>query len=64
MTDKCKIVLLGYPNTGKSSLIYYLVNDTFLEDSLPTIGISFNIKITTKEDWTFAESIFTFLNND
>ncbi len=27
-------------------------------------GSPFNIKITTKEDWTFAESIFTFLNND
>ena len=27
-------------------------------------GSPLNIKITTKEDWTFAESIFTFLNND
>ena len=27
-------------------------------------GSPFNIKITTKEDWTFAKSIFTFLKND
>ncbi len=27
-------------------------------------GSPFNLKITTKEDWAFAKSIFTFLNND
>ena len=27
-------------------------------------GSPFNIKITTKEDWAFAKSIFTFLKND
>ena len=40
--NKCKLVLVGDQNTGKSSLIYYLINDIFTENSLPTIGISFN----------------------
>tara|TARA_Y100000590_G_scaffold463526_1_gene630503 strand:+ start:260 stop:913 length:654 start_codon:yes stop_codon:yes gene_type:complete len=48
--NKCKIVLVGDSNTGKSSLIYSLVNNIFLEESLPTIGISFNVKIIKNKD--------------
>ena len=48
--NKCKIVLLGDSNTGKSSLLYYLINNKFLPHSLPTIGISYNIKLVKKDN--------------
>ena len=46
----CKIVLVGEQNTGKSSLLYYLINNKFLKDSIPTIGVSYNVKIIKKEN--------------
>ena len=46
----CKIVLVGDPNTGKSSLIYRLMHNKFLEDSVPTIGISYNLKVLKKDN--------------
>ena len=48
--EYCKIVLVGDSNTGKSSLIYRLIHNKFLRDSIPTIGISYNLKIIKQKD--------------
>ena len=42
---KIKCVLLGYENSGKSSLVYRYINNKFKESVQSTIGCAFNIKI-------------------
>lgn len=41
---KYKIVILGEPSVGKTSLVKAFVEKTFREDYLPTIGVSILIK--------------------
>ena len=43
-TFKCKCVLLGYQNTGKSCLVDRYVNDKFDNISQATIGCAFSLK--------------------
>jgi len=50
VNKKAKVVLLGDPNTGKSSLIYYIINNKFIDNSTPTIGVSFNMKVIKNDN--------------
>jgi GTPase SAR1 family protein len=42
-----KVIILGNSGVGKTSILARLIEDTFMERSLPTIGIDFRIKTTT-----------------
>jgi len=44
MNNKCKVVLLGEPNTGKSTLIHFIKHNHFTAQTMPTIGVAFDIQ--------------------
>ena len=44
MYETYKVLLLGDCSSGKTSLIYRLVYDSFLENYISTVGMDFNIK--------------------
>ena len=39
-----KVVLLGYPGAGKTSMMVRFVDDIFEEESFCTIGVDFKMK--------------------
>jgi len=43
MNNKCKVVLLGEPNTGKSTFIHFIKHNSFNDFTMPTIGVAFDI---------------------
>jgi len=45
-----KLLLVGPPGTGKSSLLIRFVDDKFNTDIQPTIGVDFKVKVMTVDD--------------
>lgn len=43
---KFKIIFLGNPSVGKTSLIYQFITNTFIDKNKPTSGVYFNEKKT------------------
>jgi len=44
-THLLKLLLIGPPATGKSSLLLRFVDGTFNDDIQPTIGVDFKVKV-------------------
>lgn len=53
-----KIVLVGDSNVGKSNLLARLVNNEFLADSRPTIGIEFGTKTVAVDGATVRAQVW------
>lgn len=53
-----KVVLLGDSSVGKTSLLYRLTNDHFIEDNPPTIGMAFSKKVIERKNMKITLEIW------
>jgi GTPase SAR1 family protein len=42
--SKAKVIIVGDSGVGKSSIIGRLIDDTFMDRHLPTVGVEFHVK--------------------
>jgi GTPase SAR1 family protein len=47
---QAKVIIVGDSGVGKSSILGRLIDDTFLERQLPTIGVDFRKKYSVLPD--------------
>lgn len=52
MSLTCKVILIGEAMSGKTSILYTLINNCFKADTFSTVGVDFTnylLKINNKE---------------